>query len=531
VVESLNIFKITFLTHNKCMKDIFLTGNDLTIEEVVSVAYANDVQVHIDPSAKEKILASRTFVEDAVKSGKVIYGLTTGFGYFKNVTIDPEKTEQLQTNLIVSHSVGVGKPLSLSEVRAMMIVRANSLVKGYSGVRLEVIESLLALINKNIYPYIPEIGSLGASGDLAPLAHMSLVLLGEGEVFWEGQRVPSRVVLEKVGIAPLRLSSKEGLALTNGTALMAGMGCLNFYRAENLAKIADIAGAMSLEAMMGSLVPFDPQVHMVRAHTGQQECAKNIRNLCRESSIIHSHINCERVQDSYSLRCIPQVHGAVRDTLTHIRHVLSIEINAATDNPLVFADENRTRSAGNFHGEPMAFIMDFLGIVVAELGSISERRIAKAVDGANSEGLPPFLIPAKEAGLSSGFMILQYTAAALVSENKTLAHPDSVDSIPTSANQEDHVSMGAAAARHARDIIERVEQVFALEFMTAAQALDFRKPLVPGQGIQAAYECIRKTVNFVEKDRVFYRDIESILDLIKKETLVHSVENVIGKLV
>jgi histidine ammonia-lyase len=512
------------------MMNIVLSGDNLKIEDVVSVAHNDEIVVSIDERAKDKILASRAFVDEAVDSGKVIYGLTTGFGYFKNVTIDKSKTEELQENIIMSHAVGVGNVLSYPTVRAMMLVRANSLIKGYSGVRLVVIETLIDCINKGVYPFIPEIGSLGASGDLAPLAHMSLVLIGQGEAFVNEKKISGSAALANAGITPLRLSSKEGLALTNGTALMAGLGCLNLHRAEQLTKIADIAGAMSLEAMMGSIVPFDSEVHEIRPHVGQQVCAKNFRRLCYESQIIHSHEHCDRVQDSYSIRCIPQVHGAVRDTVAHVRKTLEIEINSATDNPLIFAEEKIARSAGNFHGEPIALNMDFLSIAIAELASISERRIAKAVDKNHNEGLPAFLIPEEHAGLSSGFMIMQYTAASLVSENKTLAHPDSVDSIPTSANQEDHVSMGASATRHTRDIIDHVEQVLAIELMTAAQALDFRKPLLAGSGVLAAHNYIRKHISFVDKDRVMYKDIYFLTQKIQQEELLDVVEAEIGKL-
>lgn len=513
------------------MNQLSLKGDDLTIEEVVEVAMDPSVRVTVAEEAKTQIAESRKFVEDALTAEKVIYGLTTGFGYFKNVKIDPARRDELQENLIMSHAAGVGKPLSQEVVRAMMLVRANSLIKGYSGVRSLLIDALLDLLNKNICPYIPEVGSLGASGDLAPLAHLSLVLLGKGEAIVGGVNIPALQALESVNLKPIRLSAKEGLALTNGTAMMTGMACLNLYRAEQLAKIADIGGAMSLEAMMGSMTPFHPRIHEVRAHSGQRQCSQNIRKLCRESQIIESHVNCGRVQDAYSLRCIPQVHGAVRDTLAHVRRVLEIEINSATDNPLIFPEEQTSRSAGNFHGEPIAFAMDFLSIAVAELANISERRIAKMVDQANSEGLPAFLIPKEQAGTSSGFMILQYTAAALVSENKTLAHPDSVDSIPTSANQEDHVSMGAAAARHARDIIRNAQHVLGIELMTAAQALDFRKPLTPGDGCRAAYEHIRAQVPFAEKDRIFYPDLQVINRMIEEGSILEVVENAVGKLI
>ncbi len=508
---------------------ITLDGNTLTIEDVIAVA-KDHTRVNISSGTRELLERSRFFVDDAVQKHEVIYGLTTGFGYFKNVTIDESRTEELQRNLVMSHAVGVGDPLTQEEARAMILIRINSLVKGFSGIRPIVVDTLVDFLNKDIYPFVPKKGSLGASGDLAPLSHMSLLLMGMGEALIDGKRVPGSHALAKAGIAPLRLSSKEGLALTNGTAMMAGIGCLNLTRAERLAKIADIAAAMSVESLMGSTVPFDKPIHDVRPHAGQLACSENVRTLVSESEIVASHEGCDRVQDSYSLRCTPQVHGAVRDTIAHARRVLEIEINAATDNPLVFPDEQITRSAGNFHGEPMAFIMDFLGIAVAELANLSERRIAKAVDTATNEGLPAFLVPEEHAGVSSGFMIMQYTAAALVSENKTYAHPDSVDSIPTSANQEDHVSMGANATHHASMIIDNVEQVLAIELLTAAQSTDFRKPHLPGRGSKAAYDHIRQFIPFMEKDRVLYPDIERTAALLKDGSLVGAVERAVGEL-
>lgn len=512
------------------MDQVTLTGADLTIEDVVRVARNRDIRVDIDEAARNRLGASRTFVEQAIERQEVIYGLTTGFGYFKNVTIDQSKTEELQRNLIMSHAVGVGAPLSEEAVRAMIIVRANSLLKGYSGIRPIVIDTLVSFLNKGVYPYVPQKGSLGASGDLAPLAHMSLVLMGYGEAFVDGRRVPGSQALARAGIAPIMFLAKEGLAMTNGTAMMAGLGCLNVHRAKQLAKIADISAALSLEALFGSLAPFHSEIHRIRPHEGQASCAQNIRLLCQDSRIAESHIDCDRVQDAYSLRCAPQVHGAVRDTLAHVERVLATEVNSATDNPLIFPDERISRSAGNFHGQPLAFAMDFLGIAVAELASISERRVAKLVDSATNEDLPAFLIPKEHAGVSSGFMIMQYTAAALVSENKTLAHPDSVDSIPTSANQEDHVSMGAAAARHAAQIIDNVEAVLAVELLTATQGLDFRKPLTPGKGALAASQHIRQFIPFVDTDRVLYPDIHRTVRMIQDHSLLDAVERVVGVL-
>ncbi len=513
------------------MNTIVLTGNDLTPEHIGHVAHHHEVNVTIDDDTRERIARSRFFVDQAVEKGDVVYGITTGFGYFKNVTISKEQTTDLQRNLIMSHAVGVGEPLSLPEARAMMLVRVNSLVKGYSGVRQIVIDTLLEFLNKGVHPYVPRKGSLGASGDLSPLAHMTLVMMGMGEAFIDGRRVPAADALAKASIVPLSLSSKEGLALTNGTSMMAGVGTLNLLRAEELAKIADIAAAMSVEGLMGSTTPYDQPIHDARPHKGQTDCSKNVRRMCERSAIIDSHDGCDRIQDAYSLRCTPQVHGAIRDTLAHVRRTLDIEINSATDNPLIFPDEGVSRSAGNFHGEPIAFAMDFLAIAVSELANIAERRVAKFVDQSTSEGLPAFLVPKEEAGVSSGFMILQYTAAALTSENKTYAHPSSVDSIPTSANQEDHVSMGANATNKAKLVLDNVQSVLAIELLTATQSLDFKKPLNPGLGSKAAYDHVRQVIPFLEKDRVLYHDIERVNAMLEDHSLLAAVEHAVGPLI
>ena len=512
------------------MNTIVLTGNDLTLEQIGYAAHHEDVHITIDEHTRERIARSRLFVDEAVDRGDVIYGLTTGFGFFKNVTISKEQTKDLQRNLIMSHAVGVGEPLSRAEARAMMLVRINSLVKGYSGVRQVVIDTLLAFLNKGVHPFVPRKGSLGASGDLSPLAHMTLVMMGMGEAFVDGKRAPAVDALSANEIVPITLSSKEGLALTNGTSMMAGVGTLNLLQAEELSKIADIAAAMSVEGLMGSVTPYDQPIHDARPHRGQSDCSANVRRMCESSPIIASHEGCDRIQDAYSLRCTPQVHGAVRDTLAHVRLTLEIEVNSATDNPLIFPDEGLSRSAGNFHGEPIAFVMDFLTIAVSELANIAERRIAKFVDQSTSEGLPPFLVPREEAGVSSGFMILQYTAAALTSENKTYAHPSSVDSIPTSANQEDHVSMGANATNKAALVLENVKSVLAIELLTATQSLDFKKPLIPGAGSKAAYDHVRQHIPFLEKDRVLYPDIERVNAMLEDHSLLASVERVVGPL-
>ena len=510
---------------------LVLTGETLSINDIVDVARHKRMKVIISEETKSKMQASRDYVAKVANEKRVVYGITTGFGKFKNVVIAQDQLCQMQENLIMSHAVGVGEPLKEEEVRAAVLVRANSLVKGYSGVRIELVEKLLELVNADIYPYVPCKGSVGSSGDLAPLSHIMLVILGMGEVIEGGQRKPSNEVLARLGIQPIKLVAKEGLALINGTSVMTGIAALAIFDAELLTQMADISGAMTLEATMGTVAACHHMVHLARPHIGQQTVAENIRRLCADSAIGYSHRNCDRVQDAYSLRCMPQVHGAVRDSLRHIRSVVEIELNSATDNPLIFHDYDLIISCGNFHGEPIAFVMDYLGIVIAELGNIAERRICRMVDPATSEGLPAFLIPHEQAGLSSGYMISHYTAAAVVSENKILAHPASVDSIPTSANQEDHVSFGTIAARKARQIIENVYEVIGIELMSAAQGLDFHKPLLPGLGCQAAWEMIRQFVPFSEKDKILYQDMQTIRkEIMLDGKIVQHVEQRIGKL-
>jgi histidine ammonia-lyase len=507
---------------------VVLNGESLSLEEVMRVARRRE-RVQMADLARAKLEASRAFVDRLVAEGRPTYGVTTGFGQFKNVAISASQTEQLQANLIRSHATGVGEALPEDAVRASILVRINSLLRGYSGVRPVVIERLIALLNHDVYPYVPSQGSVGSSGDLAPLSHIVLVLMGEGEVIENGARRLTLDVLRAKGMDTLSLLSKEGLALNNGTAVQTGIGTLAVWDAIQLAKVFDIAYAMSLEALMGSVRASDPRVHALRPHPGQITVAANTRLLCAGSAIMESHKNCGRVQDAYSLRCAPQVHGASRDTITYVASVVSRELNSVTDNPLIFADDAEAISAGHFHGEPIAQVMDFLKIGVSELANISERRIARLVDPALSEGLPAFLIPTEQAGLSSGFMIPQYVAAALVSENKVLAHPASVDSIPTSANQEDHVSMGTIAARQAAQIVANARHVAAIELLCAAQALDFRAPLTPGRGVAAAHKAVRAVVPFMSEDRILYTDIEA-LETIVPDTLVQSVETAVSEL-
>jgi histidine ammonia-lyase len=500
---------------------IILDGQSLSINDMVAVS-RHGAQVELSNEAKSAIKKSREWVEKAVAEGKVMYGITTGFGAFKNIAINENQTAELQLNLIRSHSSGIGEPFSEDVCRAVMLLRANSLAKGYSGVRLIVIEKLLELINKKVYPYIPSQGSVGSSGDLAPLCHMTLVLLGEGECWQNGVRVPSIEVLKEKNIEPIVLSSKEGLGLSNGTNVQTSVLALATYDAGILIESADIVASLSVEVLMGSRTPFRKEISGVRGQLGQIECAKNIWNILKDSPLINSHKNCDRVQDAYSLRCIPQVHGAARDAYNHVVSVVNRELNAATDNPLIFTDNNEFFSGGNFHGEPIAIASDILKIAICEIGNISERRTAKMVDPATSEGLPAFLVDKKFGGLHSGLMIPQYAAAALVSENKVLAHPASVDSIPTSANQEDHVSMGTIAARQVAMIVKNVRNVLAIELLNNTQAYEFRKDIDELSIITGKlYSEVRKIVPPITKDRPFYVDMANLSELILSESVVN----------
>ncbi len=504
---------------------LVIDGNSLKISDVVAVSRFNR-KVSLDPAAVSGIKKSRAFVEKILAEKRIVYGVTTGVGELVNQCISPEDAETLQKNLIRSHSTNVGEAFPEDVVRAIILLRANALAKGFSGVRLVVIETLIELLNKNIYPFIPEKGSVGASGDLSPLSHLALVLMGEGECLVEGKRVPSLEVFVNSSIYPIILKAKDGLALINGTQVMASIACLVVEEAELLLKNAQIAGAMSLEALKGTSKAFDEKIHLVRPHAGQIKCAANMRKIVAGSEIIASHKNCEKVQDAYTLRCIPQVYGPIMETIEYAKNVLSIEINSATDNPLVFADSEEVISGGNFHGEPLAFIMDYLGIALSEIGNISERTTDRLVNP-HLSGLPPFLT--KGDGLNSGFMISQYTAAALVSENKILAHPASVDSIPTSAGQEDHVSMGSIAARHAWEILKNLENVLAIEMLSAAQGVDFQE-LLPGEGTKAAHDLIRQSISHLAEDRIMYLEIEKMRELIVSGKIVNAVEKVVGEL-
>ena len=508
------------------MRTVVLDGEHLTLEQVLDVAEGR-AKVKISPSVKKKMERSRHFIEKALRKGEKIYGVTTGFGLLSDQVIDRSQIEDLQRNLIRSHSVGVGPLFDEVTIRAIMLLRANVLAMGYSGVRVDVVKRLVEMINNRVHPLIPEQGSVGASGDLAPLAHLTSVLIGEGEAVFQGKVMAGRKAMEKAGVPILTLKAKEGLALVNGTQVMTAVGLLALLRAERLCKVADIVGACTLDALKGSLSAFDPDIQRVRPFPGQISVSENFRKIGRKSEIAESHKFCSKIQDAYSLRCIPQVHGAVRDALTYVRRVLEVEVNSATDNPLIFAEKEKILNCGNFHGEPVAFALDLLGIAVAELGGISERRIEKLINPALS-GLPAFLT--SEGGLHSGLMMVQVSAAALASENKVLAHPASVDSIPTSADKEDHVSMGTIAARKARDIVNNVEQILAMELLCATQGLEFLLPLEPGVGIKEAYDVVRRKVPPIKGDRRFSEDIRQIDLLIKSGELLGRVEKAVGGL-
>lgn len=507
------------------MKNIFIDGNSLTLQDVVQVA-RNNALVQLTDEAIHMVKKSREVVDEFVREEKVVYGITTGFGKFSDVVISKDETKDLQKNLIVSHACGVGNPFPQDVVRAIMLLRANALSKGCSGVRLETLNTLVEMLNKGVHPVIPEKGSLGASGDLAPLSHMVLVMLGEGEAYYQGKRLSGKEAMRNAHISTIDLTSKEGLALINGTQAMTAVGALTVYDAMNLTKLADISAALTLEALNGITDAFDPRIHQARPHRGQMLSAKNLLTITQGSKLTTRQGEI-RVQDPYTLRCLPQIHGASKDAIHYVLDKINIEINAATDNPLIFSDDKVVISGGNFHGQPMALAFDFLGIALAELANSSERRIERLVNPQLS-GLPAFLTP--KGGLHSGFMIAQYSAAALVSENKVLAHPASVDSIPSSANQEDHVSMGTIAARKANDILYNTSRVLAIELLSAAQAIDFGEPDKLGKGTAAAYKKIREVVDTLHDDRVMYIDINKCASLIETNAVVDLVEEVVGEL-
>jgi len=496
---------------------LHISGNDLTLEAVREVA-AERRPVLLSADAREAVERARAVVDALVAGDQLAYAITTGVGKLSDVRIAGDQIRELQVNLVRSHAVGVGEALAVVETRAMMLLRANSLSKGHSGIRPVVIDTICEMLNRGVTPFVPSQGSVGASGDLAPLAHLALALIGEGECLDEkGARVPSAEALKRAQIKPLVLEAKEAVSLINGTQAMLAVGTLALLAAETLVDSADVIGGLSCDALKGTDTAFDERIHKARPHSGQMKTAANLRHMLEGSQIRESHRACGRVQDAYSLRCIPQVHGAVRDTLAYCREVFETEANSAVDNPLVFISdpkkvEGEIISGGNFHGEPVAFALDFLGIALSALAGISERRIERLVNPALSEGLPPFLAPG--AGLNSGFMMPQVTAAALVSENKVLAHPASVDSITTSGNKEDYVSMGMTAAIKLKGIVENTRHVLAIEAMAAAQALDFLAPLKSSKRGQAAHTAIRSVCPRMEKDRVMYKDFARIAELI-----------------
>lgn len=489
---------------------VVITGHDLSIEEVVAVARLG-ASVEVAPSALKAIEKSRALVEKIISEGTVVYGISTGFGDFSKVTIDKESIGKLQENLILSHAVGMGEPYGQDVVRAMMLLRANALCIGHSGVRPVVVDTLVAMLNDHVHPVIPQKGSLGASGDLAPLSHMVLVMLGKGEASCQDTVLEGADAMQQAGIPTIALAAKEGLALINGTQAMTAVGLLSYYDSLGAARLADITAAMTMEALTALRSAFDARVHQVRPHLGQNTVAANIRMLTKGSEILDASQHL-RVQDAYAIRCTPQVHGAVRDALDHVRRVIETEINSVTDNPILFDEEGDVISGGNFHGEPMALVFDYMGIAVAELASISERRLERMVNGKLSEGLPPFL--AVDGGLNSGFMICQYSAASMVSENKVLAHPASVDSIPSSANQEDHVSMGTTAARKSAWIVENTLSVLAIELMAAAQGIDLREGS-PSPVSHAVHQMVREDVPFLAEDRELRIDLKHMYRLVK----------------
>lgn len=506
------------------MSRVVIDGSSLTIEQVALVA-RQGYEVALSPTAKEAISRSRAIVDRFVDEKRKVYGITTGFGKFSDVAISKEETEDLQRNLIISHACGVGPHFSKDIARAIVLLRANALSKGFSGVRPSTVETLLEMLNKDVVPCIPEKGSLGASGDLAPLSHMVLVMIGEGEAFYQGEILPGRVAMERAGIPVITLTSKEGLSLINGTQVMTAVGCLTTYDSIQLLKLADISAAMSVEALGGITDAFDPRVHAIRPHRGQMDTAANLLRLL-EGSCNTTRQGEVRVQDAYALRCVPQIHGASKDALNYVIDKINIEINSVTDNPLIFPEDEAAISGGNFHGQPMALPFDFLGIALAEIANSSERRTERLVNPQLSNGLPAFLTP--KGGLHSGFMIAQYSAASLVSENKVLAHPASVDSIPSSANQEDHVSMGTIAARKARDIYDNVSNVIAIEILSAAQGIDFKDPSRLGKGTKAAYDIVRAEVTKLVDDRPMYVDINKVASLVRSHAIVKAVEEAVG---
>src|SRR5215204_6675236 len=491
-----------------------LDGQSLTLEEVARAARGG-VEVSLAASARVRVEAARLTVEHIVAESRVVYGVNTGFGKLSDVTVPADELRDLQLNLVRSHACGLGTPLSEEETRAVVLLRANVLAKGFSGARAVVIETLLALLARGVHPVIPELGSVGASGDLAPLAHLALCCIGEGEAVYRGERLPGGEALKRAGVEPVRLEAKEGLALLNGTQALTAVGALALERAERLARTADVSGAMSLEALKGTPAAFDERIHLARPHKGQVESAAHLRELLSDSEIRASHIEGDpRVQDAYSLRCMPQVHGAARDAFAHARQGVETETGSATDNPLVFAETGEVISGGNFHGAPLAIAFDYCSIALVHLGNIVERRIDRLVNPDKNEGLPPFLTA--RAGVESGYMVPQIVAVALLNECKVLAHPASTDNLPTDGGKEDHVSMGMTAALKLRRVVEAVERVVSIELLAAAEGLEHRAPLKPGRGAHSAYERIRAHAARLTRDRPLADDIERVASALRR---------------
>ena len=504
-----------------------LTGQGLGIEDVARVA-SGGVSVELSSDGRERMERSRSYIEAEIKNGAVIYGVNTGFGAMSSVRISPKDIEDLQVNLIRSHSSGVGAPFTKEESRAVMLLRANALARGHSGVRPDVVDKILEFLNADVVPVIPSQGSVGASGDLAPLAHLALALIGEGEVWGDEGPMETASVLKMKKIKPLVLQSKEGLSLINGCQVMTAVGILAAHRVRQLVKFADIVGSMSLEALRGSRGPFDPLISETRPHPGEKKTARNLRRILGEDSEIgRSHADCDRVQDAYSLRCMPAVHGAVKDTLRRTLETLEIEANSSTDNPLVFSDEGKVLSCGNFHGEPVAFALDFLAIALSALGNISQCRVSRLINP-QFTSLPAFLAP--EGGLNSGLMVVEVAAASLASENKIYAHPASADSIPTSVDKEDHVSMGTIAARKLKLVVENTAHILSMEVLSAMQALHLLKPLTPDAGVQNAFDFLSREIALAKKDRVFSADLKKIKKHLDSGRLLESVEKAVGEL-
>lgn len=503
------------------MHKIIIDGNSLTLKQIEELAFQR-TQIELSQESITRVVQCRNYVDKVISEGRIVYGLTTGFGKFSTVTIPAEHIAELQENLIRSHATSVGIPYSIPITRAIMLLRINVLAKGFSGIRIETLNTLILMLNRGVHPIIPMRGSVGASGDLSPLSHLALVLIGEGEAEYEGCTMSGALAMQKAGIEPVKLCAKEGLALNNGTQVMAAIGVLSLLEAERLCKHADLSAAMTIDALLGTPRAFDPLIHNLRPHPGQLLSAENIRNLLNDSVLRESHRNCGNIQDAYSLRCTAQVHGAARDTILYVRGVLEVEINSATDNPLIFAEEEKVISGGNFHGEPLAIALDCLAIAISELASISERRMEQMLNPALNRGLSPFL--ASRPGIDSGYMIAQLTAASLVSENKVLSHPASVDSIPTSANQEDHVSMGSVSAIKLIQVVENVLNVLAIEILIAASALDQRK-LPSSPMIEEARKMIRQEIDPLDKDRVLYPEINKAIALLRSATLLQCGKN------